>query len=154
MENNHCDVLNNINSLDAICATYLKSNLTKSFADYQCLQDYLTTLYQGLYCDYGFPGWISKDKDGNVFQSTQTDIEGLNGEQAWILVSYGKTRMLRKKCFKDDIFKGIFVSYVLHTDQLILYNNCETERVKITSHYKFDEGFNKVPTESVPLGFQ
>ena len=37
---------------------------------------------------------------------------------------------------------------------MILYYDCESERVKITSHCKFDEGFNDFPIESVPLGFQ
>ena len=35
-----------------------------------------------------------------------------------------------------------------------MYYDCESERVKITSHCKFDEGFNDLPIESVPLGFQ
>ena len=35
-----------------------------------------------------------------------------------------------------------------------MYYDCDTERVKITFHCKFDEGFNDLPTESVPLGFQ
>ena len=59
-----------------------------------------------------------------------------------------------KKCFKDDARKGIFLGYVLHTDRLIIYYDCESEQVKITSHCKFDEGFNDLPIESVPLGFQ
>ena len=29
----------------------------------------------GLYCGYGFPGWISKDKDDNVIEFTGTDID-------------------------------------------------------------------------------
>ena len=35
-----------------------------------------------------------------------------------------------------------------------MYYDCESERVKITSHCKFDEGFNDLPIEYVPLGFQ
>ena len=37
---------------------------------------------------------------------------------------------------------------------MILWYDCETERVKIASHCKFDEGFNDLPIESVPIGFQ
>ena len=59
-----------------------------------------------------------------------------------------------KKNFKYDVPKSIFLGYVPHTDQLILYYDCESEWVKITSHCKFDEGFNGLPTESVSLGFQ
>ena len=50
--------------------------------------------YQGLHIDFYFSGRISKDKDGKVKESSQVDIEGINGEQAWILISDGKTRML------------------------------------------------------------
>ena len=37
---------------------------------------------------------------------------------------------------------------------MILWYDCETERVKIALHCKFDEGFNDLPIESVPIGFQ
>ena len=37
---------------------------------------------------------------------------------------------------------------------MILWYDCETEMVKIASHCKFDEGFNDLPIESVPIGFQ
>ena len=47
-----------------------------------------------------------------------------------------------------------FLGYISHTDCLILWYDCETERVKIASHCKFDEGFNDMPIESVPIGFQ
>ena len=30
----------------------------------------------------------------------------------------------------------------------------ETHRVKIATHYKFDEGMNHLPSEQLPLGFQ
>ena len=48
----------------------------------------------------------------------------------------------------------IFSWDISHTDCLIIYYDCDTERVKIISHYTFDEGFNDLSTESVPLGFQ
>ena len=50
--------------------------------------------------------------------------------------------------------RGFFFGYVPHTDRLILYFYCESEHVKITSLYTFNEGFNDVPTEPVPLVFQ
>ena len=72
----------------------MKANLTKAAAGHSSLQDSLTHPYQGLYIDFGFSGRISKDAEGNVKESSQVDIEGINGEQAWILISDGKTRML------------------------------------------------------------
>ena len=47
-----------------------------------------------MYIGFGFSGRISKDTDGNVKESSRVDIEGINGEQALILISNGKTRML------------------------------------------------------------
>ena len=64
------------------CATCMKANLTKSAAGHSSLRDSLTHPYQGLYIDFGFSGRISKDEDNNVKESSQVDIEGLNGEQA------------------------------------------------------------------------
>ena len=44
--------------------------------------------------DYGFSGRISKDKDGNVIESSREDIEGINGKTSWLIISDGITRML------------------------------------------------------------
>ena len=75
-------------------ATYIKSKLTKNSPGHKSLQDSLSRAYQGLYIDFGFIGRCSRDEHGNITESSCTDIEGLNGEIAWILVSDGKTRML------------------------------------------------------------
>ena len=61
---------------------------------------------------------------------------------------------IRKKQFKEDVHKGRFLDYVLHTDCLILYCDFESEHIQITSCCKFNKGFNDLHTESVPLGFQ
>ena len=76
------------------CDNCLKVNITKSPAARHSLCESLTTPYQGLYVDFGFPDCISKDKDGNIIESSWIDIEVLNGEQAWILICDSKTRML------------------------------------------------------------
>ena len=47
-----------------------------------------------MYINFGFAGQHSRDKHGNIIDSSCTDLEGLNGEVAWILVSDDKTRML------------------------------------------------------------
>ena len=76
------------------CATCIKSKLTKNSPGHKSLQDSLSRAYQGLYIDFGFARRQSRDEHGNITESSCTDIEGLNGEVAWILVSDGKTRML------------------------------------------------------------
>lgn len=64
------------------CAICFKVNPTKSPAGHSSLCEFLTRAYQGLYVDFVFLGHISKDKDGNVIESSRTTIEGLNGEKA------------------------------------------------------------------------
>ena len=80
------------------CATCLKSKLTKVSPGARSLREMATRPYQLLYLDYGFSGRISRDKDGNVIESSQKDIEGINGETSWLLISDGKTRMLHGDC--------------------------------------------------------
>ena len=81
---------------DAIlkCPTCLKTNLTKSSAGFHSLRDTVERPYQGLFCDMAFSGQIRKDKDGKVIESSREDVEGLNGETAWILIADAQTRML------------------------------------------------------------
>ena len=50
--------------------------------------------------------------------------------------------------------KGIFLGYVPHTDRLIIWYDVESERVKIATHCKFDEGFNDLLSSELPPGFQ
>ena len=47
-----------------------------------------------MYIDFGFAGRHSRDEHGNIIDLSHTDLEGLNEEVAWILVSDGKTRIL------------------------------------------------------------
>ena len=48
------------------CAICLKANLTKASPGHKSLRKSLSVPYQGLYIDFGFPGCITKDKDGKV----------------------------------------------------------------------------------------
>ena len=56
--------------------------------------------------------------------------------------------------FRVHARKGIFCGYVPHTDRLFLWWDVETERLKVATHCKFDEGYNDLPTEELPPGFQ
>lgn len=76
------------------CVTCLKASLTKASAGHSSLFESLSCPYQGLYVDFGFPGHICEDKDGKAKKFSCVDIEGLNREQAWILISDGKICML------------------------------------------------------------
>ena len=55
-------------------ATCLKANLTKFPAGHHILHEFLTTPYQGLYINFGFPGCISKEKNGNSIELSYCDI--------------------------------------------------------------------------------
>ena len=67
---NHVDGVSNLSKIKFNdlnhCATCLKATLTNSPAGYHSLRDLLTTLYQGLYVVFVFPGRISKDKDKKI----------------------------------------------------------------------------------------
>ena len=73
------------------CATCLQAKIHKNSPGTHSLRDTVSHPYQGLYIDMGFPGKVSYDKDGNPVESTREDVEGLNGERAWILISDAQT---------------------------------------------------------------
>lgn len=55
---------------------------------------------------------------------------------------------------RDAARKGIFLGFIPHTDRQILFWDCESHRVKVAIHCKFDEGMNDFPSDQLPLGFQ
>ena len=61
---------------------------------------------------------------------------------------------VQKKHFKEDARQGIFLGYIPHTDCLILYYNEGSCQLKISTHAKFDEGFNDLPVDNLPLNSQ
>ena len=75
------------------CPTCLKVNLTKNFGK-KSLRDSIERQYQGLFIDFAFSGKIKRDKKGVVIKAKRKDVEGMNGETAWILISDAQTRML------------------------------------------------------------
>ena len=75
------------------CPTCLKVNLTKNFGK-KSLRDSVERPYQGLFIDFAFSGKIKRDKKGVVIEASRADVEGMNGETAWILISDAQTRML------------------------------------------------------------
>ena len=76
----------------------MKAKLSKTPADHISLRATVDTPYQGIYLDFAFSGIVQKDKDGGIIESTQKDVEGLNGETSWILISDAFTRMMHGDC--------------------------------------------------------
>ena len=72
-----------------------------------------TRPYQLLYLDFGFSGRIPKGKDGNVIESSRVDIEGLNGETSWLLISDGKTRMIHGDCRLSKVSPVRYIEFFL-----------------------------------------
>lgn len=60
----------------------------------------------------------------------------------------------RRRKFKKFIRKGIFLGYTGQTQRNFIWYDVNTERVKIASHGRFDEGFNDLPIESIPPNVQ
>jgi hypothetical protein len=58
------------------------------------LSESFSSPYQGLFIDFGFSWQMSYDKEGKVIPLSWEDIEGRNGETAWILISDAQTKML------------------------------------------------------------
>ena len=72
----------------------IDAKLQKNAPGKRSLSESVSQPYQGLFCDLAYPGKISYDKEGNVIESSREDVEGLNGELAWILVTDAKTKMI------------------------------------------------------------
>ena len=68
------------------CPTCLKTNLTKNFGK-KSLRDSVEPPYQGLFIDFAFSGKIKRDKKGVVIEASRKDVEEMNGETGWILIS-------------------------------------------------------------------
>lgn len=62
------------------CLTYIKVNLRTNSPTKQSLSEMATCLYQGLFIDFCFSGWLSYNKEGKVIPSSCKDIEGINEE--------------------------------------------------------------------------
>ena len=46
------------------------------------------------------------------------------------------------------------MGYIPHTDQFVIYCDEGTSQVKISTHAKFNEGFNYLPVDNLPLNYQ
>ena len=71
------------------------------------------------------------------------------GCQVWV-----RPPGIQAKRFKDKARKRIFLGYVPHTTQNIIWYDVEFQRCKIAVHCVFDKGFNYVPIESLSSNAQ
>ena len=72
--------------------TCLKTNLAKNFGK-KSLRDSIGRPYQGLFIDFDFSGKVKQDKEGIVIKASRKDVEAVDGETAWILISDTQTQM-------------------------------------------------------------
>lgn len=72
------------------CPTCIDANLRKNSPGKRSLSE----LYMGLFVDFAFPGKVACDKEGKVIELSREDIEGLNGESSWILITNAQTKMI------------------------------------------------------------
>ena len=75
------------------CPTCLKVNLTKDFGK-TSLRDSVERPFQELLIVFAFFGKIKRNKKGVVIQARREDVEGMNNETAWILISDAQIRIL------------------------------------------------------------
>ena len=71
------------------------------------------------------------------------------GCRVWVRPSTKRTSK-----FRNNSRKGIFLGFVPKTTRNIIWYDVETERVKIASHAKFDEGMNDLPIDQIPPNVQ
>ena len=76
------------------CPTCVQTNLRKRSAGKRSLSESVSCPYQGIFVDYAFSGSLARDKEGKIIESSRSNVEGINGETAWILISDAQTKML------------------------------------------------------------
>ena len=60
----------------------------------------------------------------------------------------------RSSKYKTNSRKGTFLGYTPHTTRNIIWYDGETDRIKIASHARFDEGMNDLPISEIPPNVQ
>lgn len=67
------------------------------------------------------------------------------GCRVWVRPPGGRTMKMQ-----SNSRKGIFLGFIPKTTKNILWYDCETNRVKLARHAKFDEGMNDLPLPTIP----
>ena len=70
-----------------------KANLRKNSPTKWSLSKMVTYPYQGLFIDFGLSGQILYYKEGKFIPYSWVDIEWINSETAWILISDAQTNI-------------------------------------------------------------
>ena len=58
----------------------------------------------------------------------------------------------KKARFARKAKLGVFLGYVANTSRVFYWFDIKSQRVKVGTHMKFDEGFNDLPLDELPLG--
>ena len=85
-----------------------------------------------------------------LFLST-TKKDNFTNLRTWGCRVHVRPPGIRKKRFKSEARKGIFLGYMPFTQRVILWYNEATDRVKWGTHAKFDESFNNISVDNLPL---
>ena len=87
----------------------------------------------------------------SIVTGHQDDLTGLKtfGCRVWV-----KPPTRRRAKFKSNARKGIFLGYMPHTLRNFLWYDVLTDRVKLATHARFDEGFNDLPVDALPPNVQ
>ena len=60
----------------------------------------------------------------------------------------------RRAKYRPNSKKGIFLGYMPHTTRNMMWHDPETNRIKIATHARFDEGMNDLDINSIPPNVQ
>ena len=67
--------------------SYLSQNQPDQFFGKKSLCDTVKRPYQGLFIDFAFSRKVKQDKEGILIEAKRKDVDGMNCETTWILIS-------------------------------------------------------------------
>ena len=124
---------------DAMRAMLLGANLDAKFWPY--------AFYHALRTTNALPSKGSSMSPITLATGKREDFTNFRtfGCRVWVRPPTGRTTKLR-----SNARKGLFLGYVPYTTRNILWYDVETNRVKIASHARFDEGMNDLAVKDLP----
>ena len=128
---------------NAVRAMLIGANLSPKFWPYALM--HAVCIFNAL------PG---RHQTQSPIQITTGKKDNFKGLRTWGCRVWVKPPVRRPAKFKSNAKKGIFLGFLPHTTRNLLWYDVTTDKVKIATHCRFDEGFSDLPTESLPPNVQ
>lgn len=106
---------------------------------------------------YAFHHWLridnslpSRDQTATPLKIALDKVDDFSGFRTFGCRVWVRPPGRRGAKFRPNSRKGIFLGFLPHTTRNILWFDPETNRVKIATHARFDEGMNDLPLSDLP----